>query len=161
MKEFVIKILKLFFPGLFKEKDEQENLPVEKEIVYKQRRFLSNQEKEFYNKLKKIENYGNYKVHPQLNLATIVDKISDYKYRTELYRNIDFAIFDNEYNHLFLLIELNDSTHNSKSRIDRDLKVEKICNDANIKLIKFYTKYPNEEKYIIDRILKEIGTKND
>ena len=44
---------------------------------------------------------------------------------------------------------------------DRDLKVKKICNDVNVKLISFYTKYPNEKNYVINRIEKEIDLNNN
>ena len=47
---------------------------------------------------------------------------------------------------------------NKRKRKNRDLKVKKICNTAKIKLITFYTKYPNEKDYIINRIKKEIET---
>ena len=112
-------------------------------------------EKTLFIKLKEIEKYGNYIVHPQINLATIVQKKSNQKYNSELFRNVDFAIFNNNYE-LLLLIELNDSTHNETKRKIRDVKVKKICEEANIKLITFYTKYPNEKNYIINRVLKEI-----
>lgn len=111
-------------------------------------------ELDFYNKIKILEK--NYKIIPQVNLASIIN-ITNSKYITELFRNIDFAIFDNEYNELLLLIELNDYTHNKINRRDRDLKVKKICNDAGIKLITFHTKYPNEREYVINRIKKEIS----
>ncbi len=62
---------------------------------------------------------------------------------------------------ILLLIELNDSSHNKNVRKDRDLKVKKICNDANIKLITFYTKYPNEKDYVINRIKQEIYSNNN
>lgn len=31
----------------------------------------------------------NYTVHPQINLATVIE------YQNELYRNVDFGVFDN------------------------------------------------------------------
>lgn len=67
-----------------------------------------------------------------------------------------FAIFDKEFSKILLLIELNDNTHNKLNRKDRDLKVKKICNDAGIKLITFYTKYPNEKQYVLNRIKEEL-----
>lgn len=149
--KLILKVLKFLFPGLFIDNNE-ETTP---EIIYEQKNFMTNAEKDFYKKIVVLEE--NYKIIPQINLATIVKKKSKYKYRTELYRNIDFAIFDKDLNNVLLLIELNDSTHNQKSRIDRDLKVKKICTDANLKLINFYTKYPNEQEYVIKRIKTEIA----
>ena len=87
-----------------------------------------------------------------MNLATIIQKIGDFRYQNELYRNIDFGVFDSEYN-LLLLIELNDSSH----RQQRDLKVNDIVSGAGIKLMKFYTDKPNNQDYVIGRILGELG----
>ena len=151
IKKLLNLLLKLLFPGLYKNKKNKINTSV----TYHKKSFLTNYEKTFFTKLKEIEKYGNYIVHPQINLATIVHKKSNQKYNSELFRNIDFAIFNNNYE-LLLLIELNDSTHNETKRKIRDAKVKKICEEANIKLITFYTKYPNEKEYIINRVLKEI-----
>ena len=117
---------------------------------------MSDYEIMFYNRMKDLET--EYNIVPQLVLSSVVDKKSKQKYSSELYRIIDFAIFSKDYSKLLLLIELNDNTHNQRKRKDRDLKVKKICNSAKIKLITFYTKYPNEKDYIINRIKKEIET---
>lgn len=121
--------------------------------IYKRKEFMTPSELIFYQTLKALE--PEYKVIPQVNLASIIKKVNK-GYINELFKNIDFAIFDNEFKKVLLLIELNDSTHNQINRKDRDLKVKKICNDANIKLITFYTKYPNEKEYVINRIKSEI-----
>ena len=60
-----------------------------------------------------------------------------------------------------MLIEINDKTHNELSRKDRDLNIQKICNDTGIKLMKFYTCYPNEKEYVINRIKKELNKENN
>lgn len=121
---------------------------------YKQKKFMTESELDFYNKLKFFET--NYRIIPQINLASIVQKINNNRYNTELFRNIDFAIFTKDYSHLLLLIELNDKTHEKSFRKRRDTKVRNICMRANINLITFYTKYPNDEQYVINRVLKEI-----
>ena len=123
------------------------------EKVYTKKDYLTETEKNFYRKLKKLE--PQYKVIPQINLSTIINKTSNTKYHTELYRNIDYGIFTNDFQ-LLLLIELNDQTHNQSKRKYRDIKVREICKNANIPIMTFYTNYPNEENYVINRILKEI-----
>lgn len=115
---------------------------------------MSETEYNFYLKMKPLEE--EYRIVSQLNLASVVQKISSYRYQTELYRNIDFAIFSKDYKELLLLIELNDSTHQQKSRKKRDAKVQKICDECQIKLIKFYTNRPNEQMYVINRIRRTI-----
>ena len=63
---------------------------------------------------------------------------------------------------MLLLIELNDGTHKLKKRKNRDAKIKKICNAAGIPLLFFYTKYPNEKDYVINRIRNIINkTKDD
>ena len=75
--------------------------------------------------------------------------------------NFSPIFFSKDYKKLLLLIEINDQTHDRYKRQDRDLKVKKICNDVNVKLISFYTKYPNEKNYVINRIEKEIDLNNN
>lgn len=122
---------------------------------YYEKKLMTKNEEYFYNIFKKLANENNLIVHPQINLATIIEKRNS-KYRNELFRNIDFAFFSNDYKKLLLLIEINDSTHKKKKRLQRDEKVKNICNIAKIKLITFYTNKPNEENYIKSRILKNI-----
>lgn len=121
--------------------------------IYESKCFMTANEKNFYNKLSKLEE--KYKIVPQINLASIINKKNS-KYRTELFRNIDFAIFDRNYDNLLLLIELNDYSHKSRYRHYRDFKVKKICAQVGIKLIVFYTSKPNNQNYVINRIEREI-----
>lgn len=121
--------------------------------MYEQKEFMSYYEKYFYDILKDIERDYDVIVQPQVNLASVIEKNIKHKYVNELFRNIDFCIFDKNFHKLLLAIEINDSSHLKKDRIIRDLKVEKILNQANIKLIKFYTNMPNEKLYVTNRIL--------
>ena len=145
-----------FILWLFGIKDVEDVEKATTDIKYEKKPIMSDYEIMFYNRMKDLET--EYNIVPQLVLSSVVDKKSKQKYRSELYRIIDFAIFSKDYSKLLLLIELNDNTHNQRKRKDRDLKVKKICNSAKIKLITFYTKYPNEKDYIINRIKKEIET---
>ena len=121
--------------------------------MYEQKEFMSYYEKYFYDILKDIERDYDVIVQPQVNLASVIEKNIKHKYVNELFRNIDFGIFDKNFHKLLLAIEINDSSHLKKDRLIRDLKVEKILNQANIKLIKFYTNMPNEKLYVTNRIL--------
>ena len=121
--------------------------------MYEQKEFMSYYEKYFYDILKDIERDYDVIVQPQVNLASVIEKNIKHKYVNELFRNIDFGIFDKNFHKLLLAIEINDSSHLKKDRIIRDLKVEKILNQANIKLIKFYKNMPNEKLYVTNRIL--------
>ena len=55
-----------------------------------------------------------------------------------------------------MLIELNDKTHEDYKRRLRDQKVRDLCEECDIELMIFQTKYPNEQHYVINRILKKI-----
>jgi len=107
---------------------------------------MSKGEWPFFYALKKIVG-DKYIVHPQVNLASIIEKTSDSKYRNELFRNIDFCIFDNNYKPL-VLIEINDASHMTADRKRRDQKVKDICAEAKLPLITLWTKYGVNEAYI-------------
>lgn len=128
-------------------------------MYQKRKKFMTYNERIFYNKLIELEDEYNLKIQPQINLATIIKKKNNnyYKRVNELFRNIDFGIFSKNYNDLLLLIELNDKSHNKKERKLRDEKVKDIVKEAGIKLITFHTNFPNKEEYVKNRILKEIN----
>ena len=153
MMNVIYKILT--FLGLIQQDTNSINYTKNKETIYTRKKLMTDYEYKFYNILKELED--NYTIVPQLNLAAVVKKINNNRYYSELFRNIDFAIFTKDYQELLLLIELNDQTHNNYNRKDRDLKVKKICNDIGVKLMTFYTKYPNEKAYVINRIKNELS----
>lgn len=153
MREIIYKIL--VFLGLINEKKEI----IREETIYQKRNFMTNYEYKFYQNIKELED--EYQIVPQLNLAAVTKKINNNRYYSELFRNINFAIFSKDYQELLLLIEINDQTHNNYNRRNRDMKVKKICNDIGVKLITFYTKYPNEKTYVINRIKNELDTNKD
>ena len=154
------KVIKWFINHSDLQKDNNENTSspslsnVDSEIqLYKRKSFMTDCEYEFYLKLLNLGD--EYRIIPQINLATIIEKVNG-GFINELFKNIDFAIFDKDLKKVLLLIELNDRSHNDKKRIKRDIRVKKICMDADIKLITFYTNYPNETDYVINRVKKNI-----
>lgn len=153
MMNVIYKILT--FLGLIQQDTNSINYTKNEETIYTRKKLMTDYEYKFYNILKELQD--NYTIVSQLNLAAVVKKINNNRYYSELFRNIDFAIFTKDYQELLLLIELNDQTHNNYNRKDRDLKVKKICNDIGVKLMTFYTKYPNEKAYVINRIKNELS----
>lgn len=112
--------------------------------------FMTSAEKELFQKIKNV--VGNeYIVLPQINLATVVEKVNKTGYHNELFRNIDFCIFTQDYEPK-ILIELNDNSHHFKNRRIRDDKVNMICSDAGLPVLTLWSNYPNEEKYIKQRL---------
>lgn len=146
LKKIIIKILE--FLGLID--SNYDNNKSKEETIYELKPIMTNYERKFYNILKELGN--DYIVVPQLNLASVVKKMNNNRYYSELFRNIDFAIFTSDFSKLLLLIEINDKTHQQNKRKDRDLKVQKICNDINVKLIRFHSSYPNERDYVLNRV---------
>lgn len=128
--------------------------PIPQRGLYSKKKYLTNTEKKFYQKLLIATNNFNVNVQMQINLACIIDK-NDNSYRNELFRNIDFGIFDENYN-IILLIELNDSTHFMYDRIERDCKVKEICDNAKIPLVTFWANDTNTVEYIRTRITNDI-----
>lgn len=111
---------------------------------------LTETEKQFYLKLKSIYS-KNFDVQCQINLASVIDKKNS-TFRGELFRNIDFGIFDKQTLKPLVLIELNDSTHKQAERYRRDLQVRAILAKAKIPLVTFYADCENKETYIAYRI---------
>ena len=126
------------------------------QTIYQQKESLiTSYEKYFYDILE--DNFGDkYKIQTQVNLASIVKKVSSSKYQNELFRNIDFGIFEKTTLKPLLMIEINDSTHKNSNRYQRDLNVRKILEESNIKLITFYSSYDNKKEYVINRIAEEL-----
>jgi len=112
---------------------------------------LTATEMKYYNALTAM--FGNdYCVLPQINLASVIDK-EDAGYRTELFRNVDFGLFDKALRPI-LLIEINDNTHMRKDRRLRDEKVHVICKKARIPLVTFWTKDGFDERSIYTTVKK-------
>ncbi len=117
-------------------------------------------ENKFYKILK--DNFSEkYEIHPQVPLSSIIEKQKNFnkQYQNELYRVIDFGIFSKDSLKPLLLIEINDKTHKTKERIERDNKVKEICDIAIIELLTFWTEYQNTEKYIVNRIKTSLDYK--
>lgn len=96
-----------------------------------------------------------YYIQPQVNLASIITKTDKSRFHNELFRNIDACIFNKSHKPI-ALIEINDSSHKEPARISRDKKVKLICEEAGIPLIKFWTSYGINDKYMEKEILKAI-----
>lgn len=120
---------------------------------YIKKPLMTNTEKLFYERLKTIFK-GLYTIQPQIALRSIVDNTEKY-YASELHRYIDFGLLDNEEN-VVALIELNDRTHLTQKRHDRDMKVTQICSEAGIPLITFWANNEYTDNEILEKVLKNI-----
>lgn len=111
---------------------------------------ISKSEQGFFNAIKSSIPEG-YCVFPQINLASFIDRTDDARFHNELFRNVDFLVTDAEYTPKFI-IEINDQTHLTNERKERDEKVQKICEEAGVPILKLWTSYGVNYEYIKNRI---------
>lgn len=124
-------------------------------FLYKLKKTLiTKKEQEFFEVIKDSVPKG-YNVFPQINLAAIIEKTDNSRFRNELFRNIDFLITNENYEPK-IAIEINDQTHLTPDRRERDEKVKKICEEAGIPIINLWTSYGVNKEYIKDRINKSL-----
>ncbi len=111
---------------------------------------ISKSEQGFYSVIKSAVP-EEYCVFPQINLASFIERTDDARFHNELFRNIDFLITDSAYMPKFI-IEINDQTHLTNERKERDEKVKKICEEAGIPILNLWTSYGVNPDYISGRI---------
>ena len=127
------------------------NPPVKKQIKqYEKKKLMTPTEIKFFHAIKNATPKG-FVALPQINLATIINRVDEHKYQNELFRNIDFVIFDLETNPI-VLIEINDGTHLKQERIIRDKNIKYVCDKAGLPIITFWTQYGIDPDYIKRRI---------
>ena len=124
------------------------------EKIYFKKRIITNIERIYYNKIKNIIP-SNYILQVQIPLCSIVNKKRNYTYRNQLFRVLDYGIFDKEGN-VIVIIELNDSTHYRQERIERDYKVQEILKNAEIPLITIWANDRKDEEELKNELEKYI-----
>ena len=72
-----------------------------------------------------------------------------------MFRNVDFLITDGNYVPR-IVIEINDMSHNSSDRKERDEKVKNICEEAGIPIITLWTSYGINQSYINEKIAEAL-----
>ncbi len=121
------------------------------EYVYNKKEFLmSKAEQQYYYAINESLPEG-YLLFPQINLASIIDKVDNSKFRNELFRNVDFLITDKGFKPQ-IIIELNDQSHFQYKRNERDKKVREICEEAGIPIITLWNNRNINKDYIKNEI---------
>ena len=118
--------------------------------------FISKSEQDFFAALRSAMPEG-YSIFPQANLASFINKTDGSRYHNELFRNVDFLATDAEYKPIFV-VEINDQTHLTAERRERDDRVGKICEEAGIPLIKLWTSYGVNREYIAKKVAETIAS---
>lgn len=113
-------------------------------------------EKDFFKAIVSASPEG-YTVLPQMNLAAFIEKTDNSRFRNELFRNVDFLIVNEKFEPK-IIIEINDQTHLTQDRKERDEKVKSICDEAGIPIIKLWTSYGIKEDYIKGRINEALSS---
>lgn len=111
---------------------------------------ISKSEQAFFEAIKAGIPEG-YHVFPQINLAAFIDRTDDARYRNELFRNVDFLITDSAYAPK-MAVEINDQSHLTSDRRERDKKVQNILEEAGIPILKLWTSYGVNADYIKEKI---------
>ena len=117
---------------------------------------ISNAEQSYYAAIISSLPSG-YHAFPQVNLASFIIKNDNSPFHNELFRNVDFLITNEQYAPLFV-IEINDQTHLTKERKERDEKVQRICEEAGIPVVKFWTSYGVNKDYIQKKVNETISS---
>ena len=126
------------------------------EYLYAPRdRLISKTERQFFEAIMSAVPEG-FRVFPQINLASFIERTDNFRYRNELFRNVDFLITDSEFAPK-IVVEINDQTHLEHDRRERDEKVSKICEEAGIPVIRLWTSYGVNIDYIQKRISEQIA----
>lgn len=143
------KVYAIDFPGFGESEDPNKN-------YYRKTPVLNIHEKKFFHIMRKKIG-DKFIITPQVNLQSIIETDS-YERNDELFRNIDFGIFDTEMYNPIMLIEVNGKQHeNDLYWKKRDNSVKEILEKSNIL---FYTisneEFKNNTKRIADEILEII-----
>lgn len=103
-----------------------------KEFTYK-RNPLTETEKKFVQYIKPITDKNNLIIMTQVPLQSIFKANNQSNFNKIKAKTIDFALVDNNYNYKGF-IELDDYTHTRTDRIKRDIFVNKLFENNNLKL---------------------------
>ena len=125
-------------------------------MYYTNKKIMTETEKNFYIELKKITDSLNMSIFPQIDLERLIKvKDNNYSYRNRIKsRSIDFTIVNNNNYNVVCCIELDDKTHNKKSRIKRDEFINELFKNVNINLIR--VKVGNYDFDMIKNKIKEV-----
>ncbi|MEO5950027.1 MAG: DUF2726 domain-containing protein [Candidatus Saccharimonadales bacterium] len=113
---------------------------------------MSRAESEFFTKIEDAVS-ERYYVFPQVHLSAILEhrvKGQDWSYAFKHIngKSVDYVLCDKTTLQPMYAIELDDYTHESKDRIERDTEVERIFKQAHLPLVRFANKNVSNEEII-------------
>ena len=152
----ILAITVIILEKKLKDTEKIQNEDIKKDInyndnFYKKDYLLTQTELKFYRLLKQITNELGYSLFCQVSLYEIV-KNKEYKDFNKIKsKSIDFVITQ-ENCKILMCIELDDKTHEKQKRLERDMFIDKLFKDLNIKLLRI----PVQNFYNIEELKNKI-----
>ena len=143
----------LFFKALFKNKSVERKIHKKNTYSYTVKPLLmSRTEADFFLKLESAVS-ERYYVFPQVHLSAILDhrvKGQDWSYAFKHInsKSVDYVLCDKSTLEPAYAIELDDFTHDRKDRIERDVEVERMFEEARLPLVRFKSANMSNEAII-------------
>lgn len=147
MGSFIFFVCLLFFLVYIFAKRSSQHTPAQlaaekTTYTYQRKQFvMTNAEKEFFDRLVSFTQ-DDYYVFPQIHLSAILNhKVKGQNWKGAFSsingKSVDYVICDKLHCKTLLAIELDDSTHDSAPRVERDANVERMLSEAGVPLIRF------------------------
>lgn len=124
----------------YKETEESKiEIPSNIETAYQRKWILTYNEKDAYRKLKTITNKFGYTLFAKVRLFDLIEPVrGNPKYKTNLYKiqakHVDFVVCDEKLVARYI-IELDDNSHNSEKRKQRDEFVNAVLTNTGYKIL--------------------------
>ena len=121
---------------------------------------MTNAEENFFKTLSNIFEHRFY-IIPQVHLSTLLEhKIKGQDWRAAFFhingKSVDFILCDKVKLTPICAIELDDRSHDSASRIERDVEVERIFGYAKFPFVRFRNINSLTNKEIVDKVAKAL-----
>jgi len=145
------------------------SVPAEEELLpyTKKRYFFSIAERRFYAALKQVADKNNWVIFPKVRLRDVFN-IYSRRYSREMFINnskivqkhVDFLLCETNDFSPIVGIELDDSSHNTPNRIERDGFVDRVFDSADLPILRVRV-LPDYDLDVLERgLLKNTGIKN-
>lgn len=151
---FVI-VVKIFSASKKNEEEGREEKFIKEKSLYKYSKknfLLTNAEKDFFLILNELIG-DKYYIFPQVHISSLLEhKIVGQNWRGAFssinQKSVDFAVYEKGKNLIAFVIELDDKSHNTFERADRDGMVNTILIESGIPVIRIKNAYPMTKEYV-------------
>lgn len=155
-----IAITILLFTLVMRGKPQQQKKMPDK-FPYYRKNLLTKNEWVFFKKLKEITDRNNLHILSKVRLIDLVDVNDNLPYKEKMsykariiQKHIDFVLVNPDSFKVYIAIELDDSSHDTKERKERDEFLDKVCENAKLPLIHCRSTEGIEDKIV--NIMKNI-----